>query len=396
MSSTNEASAPAVVVGLCSHGLATVRALRRRGIRVHALEADSDLPGASTRAAEVHIVPGINGEGLIESLRDARSRIASDVPPVLFLMNDNMVRELATRWPELDGRYRLSWSHGREQVGRLLRKSAIEARCREVGLSYPSSRTLDSEDDLDRVVAELRGPFILKPVRPLSAFKVKLVATPEALRRVVREFRESAPFLVQEWVPGGDERIHFGALFLDRGEPIATFVGQKLRSSPKALGQTTMARSSARQDVLDATTRFFDGLGLSGPVSLELKQDDRGTLWVIEPTLGRTDFWLACCIENGVDLPYIEYRHQTGEERPPSRQIDAVVWTDTERDPLGIVWYLLSPRGWLRFRRPVRFPYWKISDMRPFYVALARTLVRLARTLPGRVVRRVARSVRRG
>ena len=49
------------MVGLCSHGLATVRALANNGVTVYALERNGDLPGTKTRASQVVFTQEVDG-----------------------------------------------------------------------------------------------------------------------------------------------------------------------------------------------------------------------------------------------------------------------------------------------------------------------------------------------
>jgi predicted ATP-grasp superfamily ATP-dependent carboligase len=246
---------------------------------------------------------------------------------------------------------------------------------------------LDATMRVEELIDRFEGPVIVKPVRPLSRFKVKRLARADDIRRVVDEYRSELPFLVQDWVPGEDETLFFGALYLDQGEVVASYLGQKVRSHPPALGGTSMARSGSAPEVLELTGRFFEGLRMSGPVSLELKRDPQGRYWVIEPTVGRTDFWLECCIANGVDLPVIEYCRVTGRPLPETRQVNRAVWIETEMDPRAVYWYLFSPKGWLRIRLPPAFPYWKRGDLPPFFAALGVQGRRLLRRVAGRVRR---------
>ena len=58
---------PAVVIGVCGHGLAVLRALTGHGIPIIALEADPSLPGIHTRLATVELVADINGPSLMAS-----------------------------------------------------------------------------------------------------------------------------------------------------------------------------------------------------------------------------------------------------------------------------------------------------------------------------------------
>ena len=324
---------PAVVVGTCGHGLAIIRALHAGGVPVIALEANSALPGARTAMARVVMVPGIHGDALMLALEALAPRIEAPGQLVLFLTNDSMVRCLGQHWERLQGRYRLSWSDARQALLPLLDKPALEARCHETGVQYPETYVLGSAESVDDAARQIGFPMIAKPARPLSGFKTALPADAGSLRQLVERHQRDLPFLVQRFIPGDDRRIHFSALYLDKGKELARFDGHKLRSRP--MGHTSIAESLPADDVHACTRRFFDGLQLSGPVSLELKRDTDGSLWVIEPTVGRTDFWVGLCIANGVNLPLIEYLHQVGQPVAPPVQRDTHLWFNEDRDPLG-------------------------------------------------------------
>ncbi len=366
---------PAVVVGLCSHGLATVRALARHGVQVHALEANQDLPGFRTRLARVHLVPDINGPGLVSSLLEIRRLIGGVKRPVLFLINDNMVREYAAGSDALEEKYALSWDHARQTIRSLLHKDAIEKRCLEVGLPYPKSRILESFSQAHDSTG-LDYPLIVKPVRPLSRFKVKLAGNRRELSEIVQNYASELPFLIQEYVPGDDRSLFFSALYLDKGKVLARFEGRKLRSYPPARGGTTAAEPFAHQQAHEAACAFFSGLELSGPVSLEFKADTTGQLYVIEPTVGRTDFWVGCCIANGVNLPYLEYCHQVGHPLPSTEQARRSLWFHTELDPL-------APLAWKKQARDMgllyrgTFSYFARDDWKPWRLAAFKTSLRL-------------------
>jgi D-aspartate ligase len=380
---------PAVVLGLCAHGLAVARALAARGVTVFGLEQDAALPGVRSRAARVRLIPDLNGQGLVQALLDPRNDWPGDLPPVLFPTNDNMVRVLAEAWPSLAGRYRLSWSGGREQVRRLLEKSALEQRCLEAGCSYPASVRFDAQTDPALVTAQLGLPVIAKPARPLSSFKVRVINTIDELVDLRARHSDALPFIVQSFVPGGDERIRFCALYLDRGREIARFDGRKLRSRP--MGHTTIAEPLRDDAIHEQTLRFFRGLDLSGPVSVEWKLDADGHAWVIEPTVGRTDFWIDVCVANGVNLPWVEYCHQAGLSIPRVAQRYERTWINTERDPGALPWWAGQlARRRVSASRPT-FPYLSATDPGPVPRATLRAAQRLLRRLsPARRTRQRA------
>jgi D-aspartate ligase len=388
-------ASPAVVVGLCAHGLAVARALARNQVEVHALEAVRALPGCATRVATVHHVEEVNGPGVVGALQALREQLSHIDNPVLFLTNDNMVREVAIGWERLAGGYRLSWSDCRETVLALLDKAHLEGFYRAAGLHYPRSVVVRNEADLSALADWPHKPLIVKPSRPMSAFKVKLVESLDEIGLLMRVYRADLPFVVQQFVGGDDTRLSFSSLYLSRGEPVARFDTHKLRSTPPAQGMATVAEPRIDEEVYQLVLRLSRKLRLSGPLSQEFKRDETGRLWAIEPTVGRTEFCVDCATANGVNLPYVEYCDQAGLPTPRTSQLARRVWINTERDPPALFWYVgrcLSKRSWLR---AIRFPYLDAEDPRPWLAALSRWIgrfiERLRRVTSSKLLNRLSR-----
>lgn len=379
----------AIVVGLCAHGVGMVRSLHRAGVRVIALEANDTLPGVRTRCAEVRIVPDINDEGLI----DALVKLAQDQPErrgdVLMLTNDKMVEVVGKHAELLSAHFKLSWAHAATRLLPLLAKDQIEARCKAVGLNYPASLLLARFDDASQMLAQLTFPVIAKPTRPVSAFKTQVSASVDAFMAARARMESSMPLLVQEFIPGDDSAIRFGALYLDHGRVLARFEGRKLRSRP--MGHTTIAVSEPDDEVHALACQFFEGLELSGPVSLELKRDPAGNYWVIEPTVGRTDFWAGLCAANGVDLTQIEYAAMSEQPLHGRAQRKTHFWINGERDPGALAW-LMTHAPALLFTRRLQGVFFSLGDGRPWVTSMGRFLG----ALPGRAVSRILRLVTPG
>ncbi|MDF2177304.1 GNAT family N-acetyltransferase [Aliiglaciecola sp. CAU 1673] len=373
----NNNKAIALVIGLCSHGVAMVRALKASGAEVHALEAKKPLPGIATNCAKVHFVQNINADSLIDDLLAFRKKIPADVQIVLFPTNDNNVRILAEHFDRLQGQYLLSWGHCREQIQKLLLKSNIEARCKEMGIRYPQSLVLNTPEDVDLAVANFEFPVLIKPVKPQSGFKALRCDDEASLRGYIQKFSQDLPILLQNWITGTDKDLFFGALYLDKGRIVTRFCGNKLESFPPAMGQTTVAVSAHNDDVLAITEQFFDGLGLSGPVSLELKRDDKGRYWVIEPTVGRTDFWVGLCTRAGVNLLALEHQNALGQTLTPPEAVRRAIWFDSEKDVLAVFRHAgkILPLATNRYRPT--FAYFDMGDLGPFGVAFKKLLGRI-------------------
>ena len=374
----------AVVVGLCAHGLATARSLASFGVQVHALESNQDLPGVRTSSATVHAVNAIHGPPMIEALLQLAGDLDLESLPVLFATNDKMVECIAMNWPQLENAYQLSWAHRREEVLRLLQKTNLEQHCADRNLLYPASSTISSVIDLKAGFDNASFPMIVKPSKPLGSFKTRLVRSYEELVDVAERYQADFPLVAQRWIDGDDKQLYFCGLYLRNGQILARFDGHKLRSLPPALGQTLVAEPVDDEEVFAVTSHFFSDTDLSGPVSLEIKRDASSRIWIVEPTVGRTDYWLSTCIENGIPFPIIEYCDVVGLEYEPGERGRIARWFDTERDPLCYISYA-SANAFSIGRERAVFPYLDKSDLRPFYRAMGATFRRLLESARRRI-----------
>jgi predicted ATP-grasp superfamily ATP-dependent carboligase len=381
--SDTTAGAPAVVLGLCAHGLATARTLYRHGIEVHALEPNSALPGSRTRCAKVHRVASIHPPELIDTLITIARQLGNDPKPVLFPINDTMVGDIARHWDQLEAHYALAWSESRDEVARLILKDNLESHSRERELNYPRSTLIEHDLDQAEGLADMAFPMLAKPSKPLGSFKTRKIEDRAELERIAKDYPDDLPILVQEWIEGGDTDLYFCALMMEKGQDLARFEGRKLRSLPPARGQTTSAEPVTNDELYDITRRFFSGTTVSGPVSLEVKRDPQGKYWIIEPTLGRTDYWVDLCIQNGVSLPVMNYQMVTGQ-RPSVRPRNAspTSWFDTDRD----TWSFLSlvRAGKANILGKTRFTFFDLRDLGPCRLALRQRASSLLRRLSGR------------
>lgn len=389
---------PAVLVGLCSHGLAIARSLGRKGIPVFALESNPKLSGTRTRYAHVLPATNINGPELITDLIACRDRFRE--APVLYVTNDNMVRTVAGALDQIRSRYRLHWPEA-DVVRSLLDKGQIESIARSSGLGYPRSHLVSGLADLGPIRGELTYPIAFKPTKPLSGFKAMRLDSERDLSLQLQRYEGTVDhFLLQEWVSGMEPNIYFANFYFD-GEhrPVASFVGRKVRSYPRNVGGACSAEGADRADIKGEALRFFQNVPVRGPASLEIKEDETGRRFVIEPTIGRFDYYIQCCVVNGVDFPFLAYTYQMAQAMPrPPVQVRGRgrMWVDFEKDFPSLVGSLGEPGGWrdaIRFLlRRKAFALWAWDDPGPsvlewprsFWRYMERAAHRLVRILPGR------------
>lgn len=363
----------AIVLGMSPHGLAIARALARNGIHVLAFEQALSLPAVATRYATVRQANALNTAYAADILLKYREERGAARPAVLFASSDNIIRAIADRWSELRTGYRTSWAPSVALVAKLIDKSNLEAICRERGLDYPASVLMTDVSDIPSAIAAVGFPLLAKPVRPLSGFKAMRIDNRAALELLAERQVADLPFLIQRWIPGGDDTLYFCSMVLDQGRPVAAFTGRKVEAYPPGTGVGTIVESWHDQEVLGLAHRFIEGLDLSGPIAIEFKRDPQGKFWLIEPNVGRTEYSVDLIIQSGINFPLLEYQLALGLPlTAPAVQRREVVWYDTDRDPLC---YLRRCRreGSLRPRSKQRvFPYWGHADAGPLWRATRR------------------------
>jgi len=226
------------------------------------------------------------------------------------------------------------------------------------------------------VLSNFRYPVIIKPAKPLSSFKTQIAANHDEVNKLTEKFAADLPFVAQEYIEGGDQTLYFCALTLNSGNLVQSMGGQKLSSFPPARGQTTIAQTFENHEVTNFTLRFFNQFKLSGPVSLEMKKAPDNTYWVIEPTVGRTDFWSELCIKAGFHQPYQEYLIALGQ-KASSTPLSNAVWFDCERAPLNYFKACWTQKTFKPFGKPPAFTYFRLGDLKPFFAACLLLLKRL-------------------
>jgi D-aspartate ligase len=361
----------AVVVGLCPHGLAVARSLARRGLAVLALEPNGRNPGVRTRYARVLQRGPINGRGLADTLSAVAEESGWSSRPVLFLTNDNMVRNVAEHAHTLAARYRWSWQDTAPEILRLLNKQHLPEACAGRAVLFPATATLAGPQDVEAVTATVPMPAMVKPAWPLGSFKARVVHSQAEIERLVQDYARSLPFVVQQWIDGTVETLRFGVAYLERGRVLASFEGRKAYAGRDGLGQATTMEPWPDPAVRDATIEFLRVRELSGPVAVEFKRSADGRLWMIEPNVGRTEYCVDVCIGNGFDLPWFEYCHVDGRELPTATNHNRRIWFDCDRDRFSWLRYLARNPGDRRAYRPL-FPFAGHGDAGPFRARILR------------------------
>lgn len=358
----------AVVVGGGLNALGVVRSLGRCDVPIAVVGRSQMAPAMRSRHARRRIV-----SASYESLADLLLEVARELGgrPVLFLTEEEAVRVVSAARESLQQAYRVRFAP-HDTMMALTHKDGVQALAEQHGLPIPRAVRLRQRDDLKQL-AGLRFPCVLKPGLKHAGYgarfkKAYVVQTAEEAARLFDEISPVLPDLVvQEWIEGADDSIHFCLQYIGAdGQPAASFTGRKLRAWPPSIGGTAscMPAPDADAELSRRTADFFRAVGFQGMGSMEYKRDNRdGRFYVVEPTVGRTDFQQEVATINGANLPYAAYCHECGLPAPAANRVPPAIWREATTDR----WSEQMQGPHPAFRRfPVRDAYFRRDDMRPW------------------------------
>jgi predicted ATP-grasp superfamily ATP-dependent carboligase len=375
----------AVVAGLDLNGLGVVRSLGSAGVPVLALDTDLTKPTCATRFAETRCVSALSGQAFVEALLRVREALSEN--PVLLLTQEASVATVSVCQRLLSGVYRFSMP-GEALMGRLLDKLEFQSLAEELGLPIPRAVRLNRQCGV-MALGALRFPCVIKPSvrdaeygrRFKKAYHVTSASDAAKLWEQMQSVISEA--IVQEWIEGDDADVYFCLQYRPpSGGKATSFVGRKLRQWPPLVGGTAscVPAPDMAAELTVLTDRLFDALSFVGLCSMEYKRDRRdGRFYLVEPTVGRTDFQEEVATLNGVNIPLAAYRGELGLSPPPLLAMPRCGWRDPEGDAKA------RAAGMVRARAvvPLRDAYWRASDPMPFVRLHAGALGRrLARWLP--------------
>ena len=312
----------AVIAGADLNGLGVVRSLASAGVPIVILDTDLEKPTLSTRFGLKIQVPALSGEPFIKSLvglaRTLRRR------PVLILTQEDSVVTISNHREQVENLYHFSMP-SIDTMKILMNKLSFQRSAEDLKSPIPRSLRLTSSVDLEDINL-LDYPCVIKP----------LVKSAEYSRRFVKAYRVSsmqeaaklwaemkatvAEALMQEWIEGDDSEVYFCLQYrAPSGAPPISFVGRKLCQWPPMIGGTAscVPAPDAFDELVASTDTYFEAVGFIGLCSMEYKRDTRDKrFYMVEPTVGRTDYQEEVATLNGVNIPFAAYCGELGLPYP--------------------------------------------------------------------------------
>ena len=321
-------------------------------------------------------------------------------PPVLFYGDDRTLSAISKHRNKLLEYFRFNMP-SEEVVAACVNKTEFDAFARAAGIPVPTGLQSSPELGCQQIEMTIGFPCILKPVTHIGWFRSDAVQSLGGMPRKVllandaaecalalENMRRFSPdFVVQTFIPGGEDEIYSFHTYLPRsGTRTAAYIGKKIRTYPSVGGESTYIELVKNEELLRLGFEVTDATKVTGPVKIDFKRDPRTNKFhVLEINL-RFNLWNHLGTRSGVNLPYLAYLDNCGMPYVAPKDYRAgLCWLDLEED-LRAFTYDYYPRGllsisaWLRsFLRPKIYAVFAWNDPLPFIVGVGRLIGRMAR-----------------
>jgi D-aspartate ligase len=294
------------------NGLATVRALGRRGVPVHVVStrASPQIASASrycrgfTPVADLSALP----EALLQLERGA----------VLYVDNDPMLRALAPHAAALAERFAVVDEIA--EAARLTDKDFQLRVARQAGIAVPRTWLPAAWEELQSLKTGKR--LIAKPAARRLGFKALIARHAAELAAMLRE-RDATPqdVLVQEYVEGDDAQIYAGLCYRARSrDQCFVMSARKLRQTVPGAGVMAVGQAVDAPQVREMTRRLVKAAGARGVMSTEFKLDARDGRWYFIEWNPRPAYFQSIGWKAGFDLAWLAYCDRTDPARLPAME----------------------------------------------------------------------------
>ncbi|MDQ3859186.1 MAG: hypothetical protein M3327_12220 [Actinomycetota bacterium] len=308
------------------NGLAAVRSLGRRGVRVVAVDHRPSALGLKSRYAERAIAPDpvADEERFVRFLSELGERL--DEPAPIFPTHDEHLNAIARNAEAISDAYRYPFPSWR-LLERIQRKREQLEAAESIGIPVPRTRHPATADEARAAGEELGYPVFVKPSSPI-AFKRRFRRQAfrcENADELDAAYGRTAAFepIVQEALPGGDDELYtLGTYVAPDGTPLGVFCGRKLRQTRNGMGTCRVGESVWVDEVVDEGLRLLRELRFHGISQVEFKRDPRDGRYKLIEVNPRLWQWHGLAAACGVDLPWIAYRDLTGRTPAPARMRD--------------------------------------------------------------------------
>ena len=303
--------------------LVTVRSLGSRGMRVAALEVDSNaksLSGVATfssRWCKRHFVAPTYEQITQPYLAYLEQVLDQTNARVLITSSDGTLAVIRQHREQLERRVRIALAK-EPALAIAVNKEQTLKIAERLGMGVPRGAIVASSHEVPAALSEVGLPAVVKPNKSWlwgdqqgARLVCQLVTTPDEAKRAVEELTSlGGTTLFQQFLSGRREAINF---LYAHGEMYARFAQWAKRTQPP-LGGTSVLRQSISipEDIGKQAEKLVREIDLEGYSEIEFRRDSDGKPYLMEinPRLSAS---IEVAVRAGVDFPYLLYQWANGD-----------------------------------------------------------------------------------
>lgn len=202
----------------------------------------------------------------------------------------------------------------KEQFNQAADKWEVLKLALELGVPAPKTFRPQTDSEVEKAIAELGFPFIIKPTNSSGSRGLKKINNQE-------EFNSDYPAiklkygrpLMQEYIEQSGQGVGVG-LLADKGKVLVDFSYKRLREFPVNGGPSTLRESTDDSNLKAESAKLIKALNWTGVAMVEFKTDPQNgipKLMEINPR-----FWgsMDLAAVSGVNFPFLLYQFSQGKK----------------------------------------------------------------------------------
>ncbi len=204
-----------------------------------------------------------------------------------------------------------------------------------LGLPLPQSKIVNNMTELKNALKEIHYPLILKPLLRTSSWnkvspvrKGFKIGSAEDINCFPFDiFSVCSSFILSQWIEGSDDNVYYCLAYCGAPGKITKFyTGRKLLQYPRQDGSTAICVGVKNDEVLEITRKVFEYSNFKGLGSVEIKYDNKGAPFIIEPTVGRPNLQSYSAVAAGCNLQALAMDYALGRDSSHAKSSSKNCW----------------------------------------------------------------------
>ena len=301
----------ALVVHSRRTGLSIIRSLGKKGVEIYTADTYKAEGFYSKYTKKSVVLPELIAVGnnvLLMTFIDLALEIdPENTKPFLFTGSDDYLMFFVKNWKSLSLYYRASFETDLKTLRSCLEKKEMYKTAEMANVPIPQTYSCPVNS-----VAINTYPVIIKPSLKKTdkvdvvkqAFRIEKAYDPIELNKYIGMLDSlKVPYVVQEYIEGGDDSLYTAGIYSHKGILIAAGTGRKLRQYPPGLGECSLGELVVEPKLIEHASNLVKKAGITGICQVEFKK--KNNIYYLMEINPRPWSWISLMDYAGLNLPFI-------------------------------------------------------------------------------------------